>query len=100
MEQEYHHLHRWRMKMLAARKRDVGQPGLRSLKALDVLGLQPFFAGNDLEGDDVAFIEGFKAGSDNRRMMDENVLTRFLGDEAETFLIVEPLYLATCHIDS
>jgi hypothetical protein len=43
--------------------------GLRCLNAMDVLGFQSFFAGNHLEGDDVTFIEGFKTGPVNRRVM-------------------------------
>ena len=68
------------------------------LNALDVLGLQPLFAGDNLEGDFVALIEGFESCSDDGRVMHEDVLTRFLGDEAETFFIVEPLDFAAGHI--
>jgi hypothetical protein len=70
------------------------------LHTLDVFGFQPFFAGNNLEGHDVAFIEGFEARTDNGRVMHKDVLAGILGDETEALFIVEPLDFATGHIRS
>jgi len=68
------------------------------MQALHVLGFQTFVAGYDFEGDFFAFIERFESGADDGRVMHENVLAGTLGDKAKPFLVIEPLYFATSHI--
>jgi hypothetical protein len=70
---------------------------LRRLHALDVLRLQPFVTGDDLERNLVSFVQGFEPTADNGRVMHKNVLPRILGDEAKPFFIVEPLYFSASH---
>jgi hypothetical protein len=68
------------------------------MQALHVLGFQAFVAGYDFKGDFLAFIEGFKPGAEDGRVMHENVLAGTLGDKAKPFLVIEPLYFAASHI--
>src|SRR5436190_4703755 len=42
------------------------------------------FAGNDLEGNDVAFLEGFESLADDGRVMHEHILAGFLRSEEHT----------------
>jgi hypothetical protein len=70
---------------------------LRQMHALDVLSLQPFVAGDHVEGDFVAFIKSFKSRTDNGRVMHEDVLPGTLGDKPKPFFVVEPLHFATSH---
>ena len=69
-----------------------------SVCALDVLGFEPLFARDNIEGDFVALVESFKTLTHNRGMMDEDVLARVLSNEAKPSLIIEPFYFATGHI--
>jgi hypothetical protein len=71
---------------------------LRRADPLDILCLQPFVAGHNIEGDFFPFIQGLKSATRNRGMMHENILPRALGDESKPFFIVEPFYFAACHI--
>jgi hypothetical protein len=73
---------------------------LRCLHALDVLGFQPFFAGDNLKGNFIAFVEGFESRADYGRVMHEDILTGTLGDKPESLFIVEPLDFAAGHIRS
>ena len=70
--------------------------GLR-LGAFDVFGLQTLFARNNVEVDVVAFVQSSEAFSLDRAIVDEDVLTGFLGDEAKPVFVVKPLYFATGH---
>ena len=70
--------------------------GLR-LGAFDVFGLQSLFARNNIEVDVVAFIEGSKSVTLDRAVMDEDVLTGLLGDEAKPVFVIKPLNFATGH---
>jgi hypothetical protein len=75
-------------------------PTLRCLDALDVFGFQPFFTGDDLEGNDVAFIQVFESLPGDGRVMHKNVLPGTLADEPEPLFIVEPFDFAAGHNDS
>jgi len=79
---------------------ESSQAALRTLHALDVFGFQTFFAGDDLKGHRVALIQCFESLAGYGRVMHENVLTGTLGDEAEPFLVIEPLDFAAGHNDS
>jgi hypothetical protein len=65
--------------------------------AFDVFGLQTLFARNNVEVDIVAFVQGPEPFSLDRAVMDEDVLTGFLGDEAKPVFVIKPLYFATGH---
>jgi hypothetical protein len=67
------------------------------LGAFDVLGFEAFIALDDLELDLFALVQGFEALAEDGRVMDEDVLPGFFDDEAEAFLIIKPLDLATGH---
>jgi len=73
---------------------------LRRTYALDVRSFQSLFAGDDLEGNFVAFIQGFESLTGDGRVVHEYILAGILGDEAEAFFIVEPLDFAASHIRS
>jgi len=75
-----------------------GARTLSRLHALDIMGFQPFFAGDDLEGNLVAFIQGFESLTRDGRVVHEDILAGILGDEAEPFFVVEPLDFAAGHI--
>jgi hypothetical protein len=77
---------------------DTLQARLRGREALHVLGLQTLVAGYDLKRDFFAFIESFESGADDGRVMHEDVLAGPLGDKAEPFFVIEPLYFAASHI--
>jgi len=65
--------------------------------AFDVFSLQTLFARNNIEVDVVAFVQGPEAFALDRAVMDEDVLTGFLGDEAKPVFVIKPLYFATGH---
>jgi hypothetical protein len=67
------------------------------LSAFDVFGLQTLFARNNIEVDVIAFVQGSEAIALDRAVMDEDVLTGFLGDEAKPVFVIKPLYFATGH---
>jgi hypothetical protein len=67
------------------------------LNALDVLGLQPFIAADNVKGDFVAFIEGLEPRAHDGRMMHKDILPGILSDEAKPLFIIEPLDFATGH---
>jgi hypothetical protein len=94
-----HFSRHWRTKIAAAKLSNLTRcQRLRGVQALHVLGFQTFVAGYDFKGDFFAFIEGFESGADDGRVMHKDVLARTLGDKAEPFLVIEPLYFATSHI--
>jgi len=64
---------------------------------MNILGFKSLVARDDVEGDFFTFIQRLKSGPSNGRVVHENVLTGILGDETETFLVIEPLYFATSH---
>jgi len=70
---------------------------LHWVQALDVLGLQSFFAGDDVERDLFTLVQSLETGPDNGRVVDENILAGILGDETKPLFIVEPLYFAASH---
>jgi hypothetical protein len=70
---------------------------LSRIYALDVFSYQTFFAGDDLEGNFVAFVQGFESLTRYGRMMHEDILARTLGDEAEAFFVIEPFDFAASH---
>jgi hypothetical protein len=81
----------------AARAGRWNAGSLRRIHTLDILRLQPFVALNNLEGDGVAFVQGFESRPDDGRVMHEDILTGILGDEPEPFSIVKPLDFAASH---
>jgi hypothetical protein len=64
---------------------------------LDVLGLEALVARDDVKGDFLALHQRFEPAPHDGCMMHENILPRILGDEAESFFVVEPLNFATSH---
>ena len=66
------------------------------------VSLRPFLALHDLKLDNVALLKGFEALPLDRRIMDENVSSTILADEAVPFAVIEPLDLAlkSCHLRS
>ena len=66
--------------------------------ALHILGLGPFIAIDYLETDVFSFVQGFVPLPQNRRMVDENILSGLLGDKTETAFVVEPFDFSTGHI--
>jgi hypothetical protein len=75
----------------------VATSGLRSACSLNILGFESFVARDDLEDDVFTFVQRLETHADDGRVMHEHILAGFLGDEAKTFFIVEPLYFATSH---
>src|SRR6266704_3728963 len=65
--------------------------------ALDILGLGPFLAINHFKTDIFSFVQGFVPLPQNRRMVDENILSGFLGDKTKTAFVVEPFDFSTGH---
>src|SRR6185503_19527671 len=52
---------------------------------------------NEFEVDELAFVQGLIALALDAGMVDEDVLTGFLGYKAKPLLVIEPLDLATRH---
>jgi hypothetical protein len=75
----------------------AGEAALGRVMPLDVLSFKSLVARDDVEGDFLAFEQGFETAAHDGRMMYENVLTGRLSDETEAFFVVEPLYFATSH---
>ena len=67
------------------------------LGALNVLGFESLAAFDQLKADGLAFVEGFEAPASDRGVVDEDVLTGILGDEAEALFVVEPFDFAAGH---
>src|SRR5687768_7659741 len=63
----------------------------------DVRGLEPFRPLDHLELYTVSFGEGAEAIGDNGRMVNEDILTAVLRNEAEPLCIVEPFNRALRH---
>jgi hypothetical protein len=75
---------------------------ITTLQRSDVLGLRAFFALTNREGDLLTFSEGFETAAVDGAEMHEQIRTAFLGDESETFGLVEPFDGASagvCHED-
>ena len=70
---------------------------LGSLHPLDIFGLRPLVAGDDVKTDRLAFVQRLEAVALDRGVMHEDILPRFLDDETKTFLIVEPFDFAAGH---
>jgi hypothetical protein len=68
--------------------------------ALDVLGFQTFVTRRDLEGNIIAFIQGFKSLANDAGVMHKNILAGILGNKPKTFFVIEPFYFSTRHICS
>ncbi len=63
-----------------------------------LVGLQTLLALHDLEFDALALLKASVARPDDRRVVDEYVLTTVDGDEAVALFGVEPLDGALCHL--
>jgi hypothetical protein len=85
--------------MRVARRRKKSQKlGLRLRRlALDILGFQAFATIDDFEVHDFTLVQGLETVTEDRCVVDENVLTRFLSDEPEAFLVVKPLDFTAGH---
>ena len=75
----------------------VGGVRRPSLDHLVVLVFLAFWCLFGFEPDPLAFLQGLKSISLNRWVMDKNVLSINLLDEAVAFLLIEPLYLSFWH---
>ena len=64
---------------------------------MNVLRLQAFRAFDDFKVDYLSFVQGFETLALNCGVMNEYILTGFLGDETKPLFIIEPLYFATRH---
>lgn len=64
---------------------------------LDVLGFWTFVAGHDVEHNQISWMEGFMAFSQDGRVMQKNVLSSLLGDEAIAALFIPPFNFSTRH---
>ncbi len=72
-------------------------PRVLSSDPIDVHGFGPLLALDELIVDHLTFLEGFVAVSVDAGVMDKDILSLILRDEAEPSAIVEPLYLSTGH---
>jgi hypothetical protein len=70
------------------------------LYLVNVGSLQPFWSLGYVEGDSVAFSEGFETVSHDSGEMNKNILASLLLDETKTFGVVKPFNLALCHFPS
>src|SRR5205823_5201905 len=66
-------------------------------QALHIFGLWPFFAVDHLEADFFFLVQNLVALPQNRGMVDKNILSGFLGDEAKAPSVVEPFHFSTGH---
>lgn len=64
---------------------------MQVLDDLDFVGLHAFLALYGDEGNLLAFLQAFEAGALDGAVVHEQVGAAFRSDEAEAFLIVEPL---------
>jgi len=66
----------------------------------DLVGLRSLLPLNNLELNRIAFLQGLKALTLDGRVMNENISSAVLADEAISLAIVEPLYLSlkSCHL--
>jgi hypothetical protein len=65
----------------------------------DIRGREAFLPLLNVEGNPVAFAQGFESLGIDRRMMNEHIRTVFLLDESEPFLVVKPFYSSIGHDD-
>jgi hypothetical protein len=66
----------------------------------DIRGSRAFFPLFYVKGDSVAVSETLKAVSIDCRMMNKHIRTAFLLNEAEAFLLIEPLNCSIGHSDT
>ena len=70
-----------------------------SIRRANVRCLLPLGAGRNVETNSLTFLQGLEALALNRGEVDEEILAAvFGGDEAEALRIVEPFYVACCHV--
>src|SRR6185295_2759253 len=62
-----------------------------------VFGLGCFVAVNDLKLDRFSLVQNLVPLPQNRGMVDKNILSGFLGDEAKTASVVEPFHFSAGH---
>jgi hypothetical protein len=67
------------------------------MRTLNVFGLRPLFPDYDFENDLLTFVQGFEAFAEDGRVMNEDILAAFLGNESQTLLIVPPFNFAFRH---
>ena len=76
----------------------VSCPGPVVLNTKDVLCFWPFVTIDNLECDDFPFQQCLVSLPLNGGVMDENIVTLFLSDEAKALFVVEPFDFPTGHI--
>ena len=69
------------------------------IRRANVRCLLPLGTARDVETNSLTFLQGLEALALNRGEVDEEILAAvFGGDEAEALRIVEPFYVACCHV--
>ena len=68
----------------------------------DLIGLRSLLALDDLKFDRVALLQGLEAFTLNGRVMNEDISSAILADEAVTLGVIEPFHfsLKSCHLRS
>jgi hypothetical protein len=64
---------------------------------LNLLGLRTFLASDNVKNDLVTLAKGFETFSEYSGVMNEDVLSRLLGNETQAFLVVPPFNFAFSH---
>ncbi len=74
--------------------------GYRLSKFDNFVSLGSFLTLHDVKFDRVAFLKGFEALTLDSRVVNENVRSAILADEAVALTVIEPLYfpLKSCHL--
>ena len=75
----------------------VAPKGEKALRFRYARGLQTFRPADNLEADDVAFVEGFVPVTDDFFEMHKDILASFACNKTEAFGSVEPLYCSFFH---
>lgn len=85
-----------------ARKKTKTESDYPTFHLDDFVGLRSFLALDDLKLDGIAFLQGLEAFTLNGRVVNEDVSSALLADEAVTLGIIEPLHftLQCCHLRS
>ena len=71
-----------------------------SSSSLDVLGLGALVTVHKFVVNKLSFVQGLVPGAKNRGVMDKNILSLILTDEAEAPAVIEPFNLSTGHNSS
>ena len=79
---------------------DVGKADAGLAEFGDFVGLRPLLPLHDLKLDRVAFLQSFESFTLNGRVMNEDIRSAILADEAVTLGVIEPFHfpLKSCHL--